>query len=141
MENPCGTTRPTSHQPKHPKTSDLAENRAKYKIKRKEGEDHSSQQRKGPGETVPSLSATPAGRAEQMQPGISMAGRSPRALRHEALLFSCSARLSAPALPCPSLPALVGRTVGCGAASHRRQQRRGEKNGDRLTPSPRTLLD
>lgn len=75
-----------------------------------------------------------------MQPGISMAGRSPRALRHEALLFSCSARLSAPALPCPSLPALVGRTVGCGAASHRRQQRCREKNGDRLTPSPRTLL-
>lgn len=37
-----------------------------------------------------------------MQLGISMAGRSPCALRHEALLFSC--RLSTPALPVPPRP-------------------------------------
>lgn len=69
-----------------------------------------------------------------------MAGQSPRALRHEAVLFSRSARR--PPLPCPSLPTLAGCTVGCRAAWRRRQQQFGEKNGDsgfRLAPSPATL--
>ena len=55
-----------------------------------------------------------------MQPGISMAGRSPRALRHEALLLSCSA--------CPSLPALA---LGLGAA---RGGERGPWGSDRSQP-------
>lgn len=66
-----------------------------------------------------------------------MAGRSPRALRHEALLFSCSTHPSTPALPIP--PTLMGCTVGHGAASYRQQRWFREKNGDggfRLTPSP-----
>jgi len=49
-----------------------------------------------------------------------MAGRSPRALRHEALLLSCSA--------CPSLPALA---LGLGAA---RGGERGPWGSDRSQP-------
>lgn len=139
-EAPCGTTRPTSHQAKHPKTSDPAENRAKEK------------KEKGRGERI---KVPNKGRALAKLPPFSPLCRrgersrcsrefqwlaGPHAPRGPSVLLQ---RSSAPALPCPSLPALVGRTVGCRAASPRRQWRFGEKNGDRgfqLAPSPKMLL-
>lgn len=100
LEAPHGTTRPTSHQAKHPKTSDPAENHAKYKIKRKRGRGWKFLTKEGPWRNCPILSGAAAGRVEQMQMGISMAGpHAPCATRP-----FCS--LAAPARPpCPALPA------------------------------------
>lgn len=71
-----------------------------------------------------------SGRASGADADGDFNGRSPRALRHEALLFPGSARPAT--LPGP--PRLVGRTVGCSSG------RRMEPTGSSPLLTPKMLL-